>query len=448
MKLFLFFAFFIVFINGQIITTIVGNGSYGFSGDNNLAIYSQLYSPQSTFVDNYGNLYICDSQNNRIRKVNNITKIITTIIGNGMTGYNGDNILAINATLYSPYGIFIDLIGNLYISDTSNNRIRFVNASTQIITTIVGTGIIGILDNVLAINSRLSFSQGIFVDLYNNIFIADTQNNRIRFVNNITKIITTIVGNGTYGYNGDNISAINTSLSTPTGIFIDSIGNIYIVDYSNQRIRFVDSLTKIITTIIGNGIGGYNGNNISATSAELYQLSAIFVDLYGNIFITCNNSIRKIENTTKLITTIAGITTAIYGFGSYNGDNILAINATLNNPMGIFADNFGNLYITDTFNNRIRFINNSQIISLISTTEYQSTTSSISTTNTNNIGIILEILIPLIVLIIIIIIIIAIIYYRRRKKLSNISLSKTVIELPKIDDSIIVKASIISEDHE
>ena len=427
MKFLIFIIVIIGFINSQFITTIAGTGTAGYNSDNILATDSELNHPFAIFIDNYGNMFISDAANNRIRKVNNITKIITTVVGNGMGGYNGDNILAINATLYSPYGIFIDLIGNLYISDTSNNRIRFVNASTQIITTIVGTGIIGILDNVLAINSRLFFSQAIFVDLYNNIFIADTQNNRIRFVNNITKIITTIVGNGSVGYNGDNISAINASLNSPTGIFVDLIGNIYIVDYSNQRIRFVDSLTKIITTIIGNGMGGYNGNNISATNAELYQLSAIFVDLYGNIFITCNNSIRKIENTTKLITTIAGITTAIYGFDSYNGDNILAINATLNNPMGIFADNFGNLYITDTFNNRIRFINNSQIISLISTTEYQLTTSSISTINTTNIGIILEILIPLIVLIIIIIIIIAIIYYRRRKKLFNISLSISLI---------------------
>ena len=218
-----------------IITTIAGNGIAGYSGDGGLATNAELNNPYGVAVDSNGNIYIADTNNNRIRKVNSTTGIITTIAGNGTAGYSGDGGLATNAELYYPYGVAVDSNGNIYIADTYNNRIRKVNSTTGIITTIAGNGTAGYSgDGGPATNAQLNYPYGVAVDSSGNIYIADTDNNRIRKVNSTTGIITTIAGNGNPGYSGDGGPATNAELYDPSGVAVDSNGNIYIADYRQQ----------------------------------------------------------------------------------------------------------------------------------------------------------------------------------------------------------------------
>jgi len=214
----------------NIISTIVNKdtvNSYG--GDNGPAINAFLSYPEAIHIDKVGNLYIADVGNNRIRKVNTSSGIITTIVGRDTGGYYGDNGPATNAGLFFPEDVCIDTSGNIYIADALNNRIRKVIVATGIITTIAGNGTSGSSgDNGLAINAELSNPSGLFVDVIGNVFIADYYNNKVRKVNASTGIIITIAGTGTAGYSGDNGLAINAELNGPVKVFGDSIGDIYI----------------------------------------------------------------------------------------------------------------------------------------------------------------------------------------------------------------------------
>lgn len=336
----------------QNINTIAGNGTQTYAGDGAAATSAALNSPSGVFEDGSGNFYIADMDNNRIRKVDGSTGLITTIAGNGIAGFSGDGAAATSAKLNKPIGVFVDGSGNLFIADSDNNRIRKVNNSTGIITTVAGNGTGGYAgDGLVAINAELNGPVGIFVDSSSNIFIADFFNHRIRKVNGSTSIITTIAGNGTGGYAGDAAAAINAELFYPEGVFVDGSNNLFIADTYNHRVRKVNGSTGIITTIAGNGTGGYAGDGAAAASAELYYPYGIFVDASGNIFIAdyANNRIREINGSTSVITTIAG-----NGTGGFSGDGALATIAELKGPIGVFVDGSGNLLIADQLNNRIR----------------------------------------------------------------------------------------------
>jgi sugar lactone lactonase YvrE len=276
---------------------------------------------------------------------------ITTVAGTGTGGYNNDNILATNAELKNPNGVALDTNGNIYIADSGNNRIRKVFAVNSTIITIAGTGTGPYNgDGILATNATLQDPRGVAVDTNGNIYIAETGNNRIRKVlSNGT--ITTVAGTGTGGYNNDNILATSAELNKPYGVALDTIGDIYIADGNNNRIRKVLS-NGTITTVAGNGTGGYNNDNILATSAELNKPYGVALDTIGDIYIadTLNNRIRKVLSN-GTITTVAGT-----GTGPYNNDNILATSANLLYPAGVALDTNGNIYIADTDNYRIRKI--------------------------------------------------------------------------------------------
>ncbi len=336
----------------KIITTVAGNGSYGYSGDGGNAADARLYSPSAVAVDSAGNIYVADLYNNRVRKVDAATKIITTVAGNGSYGYRGDGGDARNASLYYPYGVSVDSAGNIYISDFYNNRIRKVDAATKIITTVAGNGSSGFSgDGGDAKNASLSYPYGVSVDSAGNIYISDLYNNRIRKVDAVTKIITTVAGNGSYGFSGDGGDARNASLYYPYGVSVDSAGNIYISDFYNSRIRKVDAATKIITTVAGNGSYGFSGDGGDSRNAGLYYPYGVSVDSAGNIYIADygNNRVRKVDAATKIITTVAG--NGSYG---YRGDGGDARNASLYYPYGVSVDSAGNIYISDFYNNRIR----------------------------------------------------------------------------------------------
>ncbi len=338
-----------------VITTVAGNGIHGYNGDN-IAAVSAMITPSGVAVDSSGNLYIADSYNHRIRKVSATTGLITTIAGTGTGGFNGDNIPAISAALDNPVAIAFDANGNVYIVDLGNQRVRKVNVATGLITTVAGTGVAGYNgDNISAINATLNLTVsnrfgGIAFDSAGNLYIADARNHRIRKVAVASGIITTVAGNGSFVNNGDNIAATSAALDNPVGIALDSSRNLYIADEDSQRVRKVAAATGIITTIAGTGSFGYNGDNVSATGAKLYQPAGVAVDSSGDVYIVdfINQRIRKVTQSTGIINTVVGIG------GRYNGDNIAAYSGSLNFPFGVAVDGSGDLFIADTYNNRIR----------------------------------------------------------------------------------------------
>ena len=349
------FAFLIIYnkLSAQIITTIAGDSIQGYNGDAILADTAELSQPMGVAVDASGDIYIADYANVLIRKVTVSTGIITTIAGTGYYGFSGDNGLAINAQVYGPEGIALDNSGNVYIADTWNNRIRKINSSTGIITTIAGDSIQGYnSDGILATAAELYWPAGVVVDDTGNVYIADTYNNRVRKINHTTGIISTIAGTGLQTYNGDSILATDANV-TPWGVAIDAGGNIFIADNGSARIRKINHNTGIISTIAGTGTNSYNGDGILAIDAELHNPTQVVIDSSGNVYIAepIGQRIRKINSSTGIINTIAG--DSIQG---YNGDNILATSAELNAPYGIAIDLLDNVYIGDTYNNRVRKI--------------------------------------------------------------------------------------------
>ena len=272
-----------------IITTIAGTGVEGYSGDGLAATSAQLAYPSAMALDS-GNLYIADTYNSRIRKVDS-SGIITTIAGTGVYGYSGDGLAATTAELSDPVDITLDS-GNLYIADRANHRIRKVDSS-GIITTIAGTGEYEYSgDGGLATSAKLYYPNSLAVDS-GNIYISDNINNRIRKIDS-SGIITTIAGNGFSGYSGDGFAATTAELSQPLGIAVNS-GNLYIADYDNGVIRKIDS-SGIITTVAGTGVYGYSGDGGLATNAKLFWPYDIAVDSSGNLYIadSLNHLIRKV----------------------------------------------------------------------------------------------------------------------------------------------------------
>jgi len=337
---------------GGVITTVAGTGTGGYltSEDNGLATLAKLNYPTGTAVDNSGNLYIADSSNNRIRKVATNGSIITTVAGT-VIGYSGDSGAATSAKMDWPNGVAIDSSGNLYIADTSNHRIRKVDATSKIITTVAGTSTRGYSgDNGVATNAQLNYPTGMAVDSSGYLYIADSSNNRIRKVATNGSIITTVAGT-VIGYSGDSGAATSAKMDWPNGVAIDSSGNLYIADTSNNRIRKVTVSDGTISTVAGTSTGGYSGDNGAATSAKLNQPYGVAVDSSGNLYIadTKNHRIRKVDATSKIITTVAGTST-----GGYSGDNGAATSAKLNSPQGVAVDSSDNLYIADTYNHCIR----------------------------------------------------------------------------------------------
>ena len=263
------------------IYTVAGNGTLGYTGDNGPATSAEIHGPYAVATDSAGDLYIADSGNNVIRKVAN--GVITTVAGNETMGYSGDNGPATSAQLNAPYGVAVDSAGNLYIADSANNVIRKV--ANGVITTFAGTnGSFGFGgDNGSATSALLFTPSAVAVDSAGNLYIADTSNSRIRKVSASNGVITTFAGDGTPGFTGDGSSATSAELNGPWGVAVDSAGNLYIADLGNNRIRKVSG--GEITTVAGNGTPGYSGDGGAAANAELNGPSGIAPDAAGNFYI-------------------------------------------------------------------------------------------------------------------------------------------------------------------
>ena len=335
-------------------TIVAGNGNASFTGDGGMATNAGLANPYAVIVDSNGNLLIADSNNNRIRKVDT-NGVISTIAGGAALPFApGDGGAATNAGIYGPVGLCLDSVGNLFIADQQNHRIRKV-ATTGIITTVAGTGTAGYnFDNNTATISQLNFPSGVVVDSSGNLFIADSSNNRIRKVNT-SGTITTVAGTGTAGYTGDGGAATSARINNPGGVARDAAGNLLVVDSGNHCIRKMTN--GIITTLAGNGTNSYAGDGGAATNASLSYPNGVVADSIGNLLIADagNNRIRKV-GTNGVIATVAG---------RMLNDGDFATNATLNVPDHVACDSSGNLFIADAGNNRIRKVDTTGIITTV-----------------------------------------------------------------------------------
>ena len=394
------------------ILRVAGTGMSGFSGDGGPATEAQLNNPRGVWADGMGNLYIADTNNNRIRKV--AAGFISTVAGNGTAGYAGDGGAATSTRINNPQGVSVDASGNIYIADTGNNRIRKVSAG--IISTVVNTSgnqtstppdfTYPLGDAAAATAATLNGPRSVFVDAAGDIYIADTGNNRIRKVTTSTGIISTVAGisgnySGPYLPLGDGGAATSAQLDSPRSVFVDSALNIYIADRNNNEIRKVTASDGKINTIVNTSrTAGYSGDGGVATAAHIDSPNGVCVKSTGEVIIadtnnSClrqvsvtntistlpmtagpglnapqgmatyydaaqkklflyiadqgNNRIRQLDTATNAIVTVAGTGTA-----GYTGDGVAATSARINNPYGVSVDAVGNIYIADTGNNRIR----------------------------------------------------------------------------------------------
>jgi hypothetical protein len=332
---------------------IVGNGKTGPSGDGGLATSAKLDQPSTQSIDSFGNIYIADGISVRvvasgkgvIPGIGNPTPNFIYNFAGGQSCTNTSGILncgdggpAKSAGLKTPYGVWADSFGNVYISDTGDNLVRKVNSS-GIISTVAGSlntsnAPANNGDGGPATSATLSSPGGIRTDISGNLYIADTNHNVVRRVDANTGVITTIAGTGASGYSGDGGLATSAKISAPYDVALDPSGNLFIADYSNNVVRRVDANTGLMTTVAGKGSCGNSGGGVPATSAVMCQPSAVVVDLAGNLYISDDNSdlVWRVDALTGYISTV------VQNLGYYNNNNEL---------QGVAVDSLGNFYVTD-----------------------------------------------------------------------------------------------------
>jgi sugar lactone lactonase YvrE len=357
-------------------------------GDGGPAIAAELFNPQSVAVDGWGNVYIADPGDGVVRKVSASTGKITTFAGTyGTYGYCGDNNQATKACLTNPAGLAMDGAGNLYIAEANN--VRMVNWALDGIATVAGGASSGYSgDGGPATSAQLGQPQAVAVDGAGNLYIADAQYSVIREVNASTGLIATIAGTGSAGYSGDNGPASAAQLSSPSGLALDSAGNIYIADSGNNVIREISN--GVITTVAGNqAVGaGYSGDGGPAVSAQLSRPTGVAVDAAGDIYIADNGNwvIRQVNAATQTISTIVGGAAAVCSNSSDSvGDGCAATNSLLNFPNSLAVDSVGNIYIADTNDMLVRKVDVADPPSL-SFQAYSGSTSGPQSVSVENIG--------------------------------------------------------------
>ena len=389
------------------IRTLVGNGEPGYTGDGRPSMQARLNEPKGVTIDCHGNVYVADSENHVVRKVDRATGVISTVAGMsddhlrspverdsptqpthedpladdvGDTGqtkftqqadlsgtvrywmnqpaasikrYGGDGKTAVQAQLNFPTAVAVDREGNLYIADTMNHRVRMVDSETGIISTLAGTGQARFSgDGGPAHQAALNEPAALAVDEAGRLYIADQSNHRVRVVDLKTNVIRTVAGTGIATYDGDGKPAVDTALAGPSGLALTG-NRLYIADTFNGRVRCVELSSGLMTTVAGDG-GVYRYESPSeAPSPSLSRPTGITLDHEGRLFLTDsdNHLIRQWDWVSGAAFCVAG-----QGVPSYSGDDGAAREASLCYPFGIVADRDGTLLVADTFNHRIRVL--------------------------------------------------------------------------------------------
>lgn len=337
-----------------VITTVAGTGAPDFKGDGAAALAAGLSNPRGIAADAAGNVYISDSTNNRVRKIDAATGTITTVAGNGNRDYSGDGGPAVKASIAFPMGLTVDREGHLYIADARNHRIRRVDAKTGIITSVAGQGMRGLGgDNGPALSALLSYPTSVTVDEEGNLYIADSENGGIRRVDKKTGIISSVVGEGTPGAKTDSSGTptIRGLFVAPVGLIYDGKGSLYVADSFLNRIKKVELATRKVTIVAGKGVNQFCGDGGPAKEACLNQPASVAIDGAGNVYIADagNDRVRKVDIKSGIVTTVAGS-----GQRGFSGDNGPAAKASLAFPTGVAVDPQGRLLIVEPTNNRAR----------------------------------------------------------------------------------------------
>lgn len=333
------------------VTTVAGGRTSGFSGDGGTAGSAKFNRVRDVAVDSVGNLYVADTDNHRVRKIN-VNGTIETVAGNGESGSNGDGGQAGNAQLISPDALSFDAQGNLYISDSGASRIRKV-AVNGIITTIVGTGVTGYSgDGGAAVAAQIAAASRVVFDQTGNLYFADIGNHRIRKINP-QGIISTIAGTGKQGFNGDGGQATSADLNYPLGLAFDAQGNLYFSDAGNYRVRRI-STSGVITTFAGTGLPNFGNDGGQAINTPFRSLSSLAFDSVGNLLIveSDNKKIRRVD-TSGIVSTMAGVGHGQFGFTVGLSP---ALSAEFIEMGGISTDAKGNIFIADCNSVRKAFL--------------------------------------------------------------------------------------------
>lgn len=309
---------------GGNLTTIAGTGVQGFAGDGGPATAAQLDSPTGLALDAAGDVYVADTHNQRVRRIKAASGVITTVAGDGTAGYGGDGGPATAAMLNRPGALAVDAAGNVYVADTNNHRVRRIDAQAGTITTVAGDGVQGYSgDGGPATAAEIDSPDGLAVSAAGVLYLADTHNERIRAVNlaagtSTTGIITTVAGTGATGSAGDGLVAAQAALAGPRGLTVDAQGNVYLADTNNQRIRRIDAGTGAITTVVGTGTQGFLGDGGAATAAALDSPRAVALAPAGanaaalTLADTGNRRVRQVASDAT-VETIAGLGGAAAG---------------------------------------------------------------------------------------------------------------------------------------
>ena len=335
----------------NIVSTVVGTGAAGYSGDGGPAVMARLNEPFGVCFNAAGDMFIADCSNQSIRKVDK-HGVIHTVAGSGKKGYSGDGGPAVKATMNEPYAVELDDDGDIFIADRLNACVRFVNPQGQIYT-LAGTGVKGYNgDGQMATKAQLVEPNGLALEGKHALLIADVGGNRIRRVDLRTGRITTVCGTGRQEETGDGDLAKDASINGARAVAADPDGNIYICERSGNRIREIDHRTGIIRTISGNGKAGYSGDGNASILASFNGPKWIEVGDRGTLFVvdTENHCVRRIDPDTGVVTTLIG-----NGKIGYAGDGSVGQKAKLNRPHGCCLHE-GVLYVADTENHRIRAV--------------------------------------------------------------------------------------------
>ena len=331
-----------------VITTIAGTGDRGFAGDGGAAVDATLNRTRDTAIGPDGSIFVVDTFNNRIRKIAT-DGTISTVAGDGSAGYNGDDIPATSASLHWPHDAFVDDTGVLYIADAQNHRVRMVGLD-GIIHTVAGTGVAGSTgDGGPAVDAQIRNPKSVAVR--GHYLYLSGLDNKIRRVDLSTGTIDTVAGTGAMGYTGDGGPAVDATLAKPQRLQVDWHGNIYVADTDNDVIRRIDGDTGTIETVAGSD-RGFSGDGGPATSAELNRPRGLALAGDSLLYIadSGNDRIRAVDLSTGIITSVVGTT------GGYSGDGGPAVDAQIYGPRGLTVLKNGDLLIADSMNSRIRLV--------------------------------------------------------------------------------------------